>query len=50
MTWGTTQITLTPAGGNTKITATSKAHVDNKYALFKNPGKVILTNFKEGLG
>ena len=48
-TWGTIQITLMPAGGDTKITAVSTANVDDAFALFKSPNKTILSKFKEGL-
>jgi len=47
--WGSIQITLTPAGSDTKITARSTANVDNIYALLKSPNKTILSKFKEGL-
>ena len=49
MTWGTITITLMPAGNETKITAMSTANVDNIYALFRSPTKMILSKFKEGL-
>ena len=49
MTWGTVLVTLTPSGTDTKITAVSTANVDNVYALFRSPNKVILSAFKKGL-
>lgn len=49
ITWGTIQVTFAPEENNTKITAVSKANVDNIYALFKSPNKTILSKFMEGL-
>ena len=48
-TWGTIQITLTPAGNDTRIIAIATANVDNIQALFKSPNRTILSKFKEGL-
>ncbi|MDR0964191.1 MAG: hypothetical protein LBM60_06220 [Clostridium sp.] len=50
--WGELLVTLTPsaAGNRTDLIVKSTANVDNIYALFKSPNKVILDAFKSGLG
>jgi len=46
---GAILITLEPDGDNTRIVVVSTAHVDNIYALFRSPNKVIIAKFKSAL-
>ena len=47
--WGTISITLIPEEDNIRIVAVSTANMDNIYALFRSPNKVIISKFKNGL-
>jgi hypothetical protein len=49
-TWGDIQITLTPVGDTeTRLDVTATAGVDNIFALFRSPGRKIISEFKSGL-
>lgn len=47
--WGEVLVTLLPEGENTRIVTKATANMDNIWALFTSPTKIILKAFKDGL-